>query len=584
MPLPSPLASTMATLDGQLQSATDQSHTPAKGTANRPASTGQGAMMRSRTAWRWLGWVLLCVSGLASAQQGRIQTIAEFETAQKEQGEEVPWLISLSVDESEGNEVQTAQSDGGWENLNDYIDRVQREFADDMGWRNFNELVAYKSIPVVAKTLTSEEAERVLASGKVNGLYRNSELHLSLRESTRIVRSAELARLGAGGRGQVVAVVDTGIDDTHPFLRGKVVNGACFSYLGQCPGGVTRAEGPSAGRPLFPASVGGDHGTHVAGIVAGSGGGMQGVAPEAQLLAAQAFSLAPNGKRATSHDSDLLAALDWIYGQRNRYRIAAVNLSLGGGAFNAGCDAFAGPYLQMFRLLRQAGIVPVVASGNDSLPNQIARPACVSGALSVGSIDKARTVSWFSNANPSLHLLAPGHEIVSSTFQGQFVPYSGTSMAAPHVAGALAALRSAHPSASAELAVQALLTTGPSVIDARSGRRSPTLDVQAGLQQLKSLVQRNQPAPAPSPTPAPAPPGKAAPTPPPVKPAPTPPPAQPETPIKPPTPSPAPPRSQPPAMPTPKPAPPRVDPNLPLCEERIDGIHVHRPPPCRKGS
>lgn len=506
----------------------------------------------SRT-WHRVILALALLALCAAAQAQLIRDMDSFEQARTSQPDDAPWLIALAIPATPAGEA------GGWENLNSYIDRVQRELADEMGWRNFNDLVAYEHLPMVAKTVDRDEARRLFQSSHVAGLYRNEMRQLFLRESADIVHATPLLQRGSGGAGQVVAILDTGVDDTHPFLRGKIADGACFSHYGNCPGNAQRSVGAHAGRP----TLGDDHGTHVAGIVAGRSAELHGIAPEARLLAVQVFSRAEGKIGAT--DVDILAGLDWVYSQRHRYSIAAVNLSLGNGAFATACDDLT-PYTQVFRLLRQAGIVPVVASGNDGMSAAIASPACVSQAVSVGSLDKTGPVSGFSNSSPQLSLMAPGRGIHSSVLNGQFRALSGTSMAAPHVAGAVALLRSANPDASAERIVEALLHSGETIRDPRNQRVLPRLDVAAAQQRLHPLP-RPVPEPEPVPTPAPRP-----------DPTPTPPPAPA------PTPKPAPPAPQPPkpapAQPAPKPV-PKPDPTLPLCEERIDGILVQRPPPCR---
>lgn len=521
----------------------------------QPTSLISRAWQRRATAA--LALLVLCLPAHAQV----IQDIEAFDQARASQPEDAAWLIALAVP------VAPADESSGWENLNSYIDRVQRELVDEMGWRNFNDLVTYEHLPMVAKTVNRDEAQRLLQSSHVAGLYRNEVRELFLSESAEIVHAAPVLRQGYGGAGQVVAILDIGVDDTHPFLRGKVVNGACFSYYGNCPGGVQRVVGAHAGRPTLD----NNHGTHVAGIVAGRSAELRGIAPEAQILAVQVFSRAEGKTGAT--DVDILGGLDWVYSQRHRYSIAAVNMSLGSGAFASACDDLT-LYALAFRLLRQAGIVPVVASGNDGMSNAIASPACVSRAISVGSLDKGGSVSSFSNSSPQLRLMAPGRDIRSSVLGGQFRALSGTSMAAPHVAGAVALLRSANPDASAERIVEALLQGGETVRDPRNQRVLPRLDIAAAQLRLHPLPKPvpTEPAPAPQPTPAPAP--KPAPEPEPV-PAPAP------APAPKPTHQPEPPKPAP-AQPAPTPAPPKPDIKLPLCEERIDGILIQRPPPCRR--
>lgn len=495
---------------------------------------------------------LVGLSGLASAQ--RIESFSAFEQSSAQADADLPWIIELRTPTS-------TASAGEWESLDGYIDRVQEELADEMGWRNLNDIVRYESVPMMAKSLDSDEARQLLQSDKVAGLYRSEWRSSFLSQSTQLVGAQALNASGQEGRGQVVAVIDNGVDDTHPFLQGKVVDGACFSMFGNCPGGARRATGANAGRPTLDD----DHGTHVAGIIAGAGSGRAGVAPHVRLLAVQAFSRHEDRTGAT--DADLLAALDWVYQQRTRFPIAAVNMSLGGGAFTDYCDS-GSPYTGILRLLRREGIVPVIASGNDHNTHGIAAPACVSAALSIGSTDKQGRISDFSNSWSQLSFVAPGGNIESSGNHGGFVVKSGTSMATPHVAGAIALLRAARPEASAEQVIKALTEGGTPYRDPRNGAQSVLINVEQALRLI--------------PLPAPVAPGPEPQTPPP----PSRPPEAPAPPIAPPpskpAPAPAPPRPTP-APSEPKPPAPRPDANLPLCEENIDGINVIRQPPCRRG-
>ena len=103
----------------------------------------------------------------------------------------------------------------------------------------------------------------------------------------------------------------------------------------------------------------------------------------------------------------------------------------------------------------------------------LASPACISSAVSVGSTDDGSygttkdLVSDFSNSSPELDLLAPGRWITSSIPGGNFLPYPGTSMAAPHVAGAWAILKSKAPDASVEQVLSVLKQTGVPITDSR---------------------------------------------------------------------------------------------------------------------
>lgn len=113
------------------------------------------------------------------------------------------------------------------------------------------------------------------------------------------------------------------------------------------------------------------------------------------------------------------------------------------------------------------GIATVISSGNNGYTDSMHAPACISSAVSVGSTGDTDAVSWFSNSAPSLSLLAPGEAVYSSVPSGGFTHFQGTSMAAPHVAGAWALLKQQNPSASVASLLSALQSTGLPVADTR---------------------------------------------------------------------------------------------------------------------
>ncbi|MBE8518930.1 S8 family serine peptidase [Amycolatopsis sp. H6(2020)] len=244
---------------------------------------------------------------------------------------------------------------------------------------------------------------------------------------------------GYTGRGVTVGVLDTGVAADHPDLAGKVVEARDFTG--------TR---PDAGDDL-------GHGTHVAGIIAGtgaaSGGRYRGVAPDARLI---------SGKVCVAYgcpDSAVIAGLEWI-----APKVRVVNLSLGGDATD-GTD----PVSQAVNALTaRHGTLFVAPAGNDrSLdlpePGPVVAPAAADAALAVGSVSAQDTTSPFSNRGARLgdhavkpDIAAPGEGIVSARAAGtrdgdtapvddNYARLSGTSMAAPHMAGSAALLLQRHP-------------------------------------------------------------------------------------------------------------------------------------------
>ncbi len=270
------------------------------------------------------------------------------------------------------------------------------------------------------------------------------------------------------GDGQVVVVIDTGVDSTHPFLSGRVVDGACFSSndltygsTSLCAGAATTAFGIAAGGNCQASIKGCDHGTHVAGIAAGVGGpsGLTGLSPQARIVAIQVFSKFPHqpdpglplecqslGGCAYAFDSDILAGLDHVNTQISaQYPVSSVNMSLGGGKHTATCTASV--FIPNIQALRAKNIATVISSGNNgygvtTLPPAVGSPGCVADAITVGSTTDLDALSNFSNISTQIDILAPGSSIYSSVPGGGYSNFSGTSMAAPIVAGAIASVNS----------------------------------------------------------------------------------------------------------------------------------------------
>lgn len=170
-----------------------------------------------------------------------------------------------------------------------------------------------------------------------------------------------------------------------------------------------------------------------------------------------------------SIQEDELDAMEHVLYLVDTLPIASVNLSLGGRTYSSteACDAASPAMKAAIDDLRAAGVLTVIASGNHGKPSEIATPGCISSAVSVGAGDANNTVRSFSNGGAWLTTLAPGLYIRSAVPGGGFTDKHGTSMAAPHVAGAVAALRSAVPEAGPEQIRTALIDSGLPVFDAQ---------------------------------------------------------------------------------------------------------------------
>lgn len=337
------------------------------------------------------------------------------------------------------------------------------------------------TLPLVVATVDAGALDRLLASPTVVGVTPDDPVPAALANSGPVVGLPAVQDAGFTGRGVTVAILDTGVDASHPFLGGRVVDESCFSGLASCPNGLQTQTGPGAAAPCTYAPVGCRHGTHVAGIAAGSALDATGVAPRASIIAVQIFSRVDSTTFCTRGEnpcpltfpSDWILGLEHVYELRDTYRIAAVNMSIGGIPFPGACDTDAvKPAIDQ---LRSVGIATVIAAGNEGLTDAIDYPACISSSVAVGATDDADNIAGFSNSHPLISLFAPGVGVRSSVPGGGFAVFNGTSMATPHVTGAFALAKELNPNASVDDIVARMRATGRTIHDARNGLDIPRL-------------------------------------------------------------------------------------------------------------
>jgi len=383
------------------------------------------------------------------------------------------------------------------------LSRLQSGAIRQLGLGKVADLIQFKHSPILALTADKAILFRLLDSPLVKAVSIDLPLVPGLSQSAKIVAAPDANRGGADGAGMALAVLDTGVDASHPNFGGRVVDQACFATSGRyngnkvsspCPGGKRSATGKGAGEPCT--AQGCDHGTHVADIAAGKNG----VAPKAGIIGVQVFSIIEGnacGRASscvTAYMSDVMRAMEWVYDQRARHKIAAVNLSLGGGRFKDACDGEA--VARSVRLLTQAGIAVVIASGNESYSDSVAMPGCVSKGFTVGATDKRDGVSSFSNSDGVLDLWAPGAGIRAAVPGGGSATKSGTSMAAPHVAGAFTALKARFPNADLPGLEAVVRQAGPAIRDRRNGLSRNRLDLnQAYSEARRKWGDGNAPPP-----------------------------------------------------------------------------------------
>ncbi|MDQ4122644.1 MAG: S8 family serine peptidase [Acidobacteriota bacterium] len=409
-------------------------------------------------------------------------------------------IVGLNVDfvpegnlaESDLVEQQRAQISVAQENL---IGRIKQ-----FGVENVKK---FEFIPYMAFETDANAVAFMKYSPEVNFIQEDRAGTPTLLESTRVSGASYSWAAGLGGSGWTVAILDSGVDKNHPFLSGKVVSEACYSsnvnasngtYTSVCPGGVTSSTMSGSGVNCSTSVSGCDHGTHVAGIAAGnnSSSDADGVARDSNIIAIQIFSRNNSNNSVGYFTSDMIKGLERVYALRNTYSIAAVNMSIGiGGGSTTTCDAGEAASKTAIDNLRSAGIATVVSSGNDGFVNGLTAPACISSAISVGSVrdggsnvttGSVDTPSSFSNSASFLSLLAPGEMINSSVPGGGYADKPGTSMAAPHVTGAWAILKQRMGgSATVQQILDRLNSTGVSVTDSRNNITKKSIRIDTAV-------------------------------------------------------------------------------------------------------
>lgn len=219
------------------------------------------------------------------------------------------------------------------------------------------------------------------------------------------------------GKGIKIAVLDTGCDLSHPDLKDRITGGRNFT------------DDDNSDPNVFKDYNG--HGTHVAGTIAAyeNEAGVIGVAPEADLLIVKVLNKDGSGQ------------YEWIINGIH-YAIEQnadiISMSLGGPA-----DV---PELHdAIKAAVKKNILVVCAAGNegdgDDSTDEFAYPGCYNEVISVGAVNLERDSSEFTNSHNEIDLVAPGEEILSTFLNGKYATLSGTSMAAPHVSGALALIK-----------------------------------------------------------------------------------------------------------------------------------------------
>jgi serine protease AprX len=355
---------------------------------------------------------------------------------------------------------------------------------------------SYRLLPAAAMRVRPADIEALSRDETVEYIWPDLPVHTCLDVSVPQIQVPSVWNEGYQGQGIKIGIVDTGIDPTHADFEGRIAE--MTSFVG---GDGTDDNG---------------HGSHVAGIAAGtgaaSGGKYRGVAPAASLFSAKVLDANGGGSM-----SGVMAGIEWAVEQG----VHVINLSLGSSGACDGTDALS---TLCDQAVQQFGIVLCAAAGNAGPhPSTVGSPGCARWVITVGAVDDNDKVTNFSSRGPTLDgrvkpdIAFPGAGIVAAQANGTslgrivvpgYVELSGTSMATPHATGTVALLQQALPDLTPNQVKWALLSTALGLGDNPNNQGSGRADAFAALQKATGETPPALPDPPqpPSPDEAPRPP------------------------------------------------------------------------------
>ncbi|MFA5992474.1 MAG: S8 family serine peptidase [Candidatus Pacearchaeota archaeon] len=343
----------------------------------------------------------------------------------------------------------------------------------------------------IVTEVSQEEIESLKNDKNIASIKIDPQIKAFLQDSVPLInasttRPVQVSGINLTGQDQTICIIDSGVYYSHQDLgnctTSEFLAGSCSKVIGGYDFVNSDAD------PIDDYG----HGTHVAGIAAANGK-INGVAIGSKIIAMKVL-----GSNGLGYASNIKAAIDWCVGNASIYNISVISMSLGGSTlYSTYCnnDAAAEDFASSINAAIASNISVIAATGNDYNTTGIASPACVQNSTAVAATSKIDEITSYSDRNNLTDLVAPGglsttaQTRINSTWKTQtgYAGSQGTSMAAPHVAGAFAILRQYYILQNNRIPTpieieNVLNLTGKTIPDTSSGLNFTRIDIYAAVQ------------------------------------------------------------------------------------------------------